>query len=119
MPHAWKAGPQTTLLRRRLEAMAEGGLVVMAVPANPYRCPPGPYERASLIAHYLKTRKPRSKLLVLDAKDAFSKQKLFEAAWRELYPGLLELVPQSGGGTVTSVDAAAGTLATDFDTHKA
>ena len=68
-------------LRERLEAMADGGLVVMAVPANPYRCPPGPYERASLIAHYLKTRKPRSKLLVLDAKDTFSKQKLFQAAW--------------------------------------
>jgi NADPH-dependent 2,4-dienoyl-CoA reductase/sulfur reductase-like enzyme len=119
MPHAWLAGAQTQLLRERLEAMDDGGLVVMAVPASPYRCPPGPYERASLIAHYLKTRKPRSKLLVLDAKDTFSKQKLFEAAWRELYPGLLERVPQADGGTVTAVDASAGTLSTDFDTHKA
>ena len=70
MPHAWKAGEQTVLLRRQLEAMEDGGVVVMAVPANPFRCPPGPYERASLIAHYLKTQKPRSKLLILDAKDA-------------------------------------------------
>jgi NADPH-dependent 2,4-dienoyl-CoA reductase/sulfur reductase-like enzyme len=119
MPHAWQAGPQTALLRQRLEAMEDGGLVAIAVPASPYRCPPGPYERASLIAHYLKTRKPRSKLLVLDAKDSFSKQKLFEAAWRELYPGLLEWVPQSGGGAVTAVDAAAGNLVTDFETHAA
>jgi NADPH-dependent 2,4-dienoyl-CoA reductase/sulfur reductase-like enzyme len=119
MPHAWQAGPQTQQLRERLEAMDDGGLVVLAVPASPYRCPPGPYERASLIAHYLKTRKPRAKLLVLDAKDSFSKQKLFQAAWRELYPGLLEWVPQSEGGTVISVDPAAGTLATDFETYAA
>jgi NADPH-dependent 2,4-dienoyl-CoA reductase/sulfur reductase-like enzyme len=119
MPHAWQAGPQTTLLRDRLEAMDDGGLVAMAVPAAPYRCPPGPYERASLIADYLKTKKPRSKLLVLDAKDTFSKQKLFQAAWQELYPGLLEWVPQSGGGTVTAVDPKAGALVTDFETHAA
>ena len=105
MPHAWKAGPQTELLRRQLEAMPDGGTVVMTVPANPYRCPPGPYERASLIAHYLKTTKPRSKLLILDAKDRFSKQGLFEAAWAELYPGLLEWVPLSAGGNVVEVDA--------------
>lgn len=118
MPHAWKAGPQTTLLRRQLEAMADGGLVVIAAPANPYRCPPGPYERASLIAHYLKTKKPRSKLILLDAKDAFSKQKLFQNAWQELYPGLIEWVSLSSGGKVTSVDPAALTLATDFQTYK-
>ena len=87
MPHAWKAGEQTLLLRRQLEAMEDGGLVVISAPANPFRCPPGPYERASLIAHYLKTKKPQSKLIVLDAKDAFSKQRLFQAAWTELYPG--------------------------------
>ncbi|MGH7310498.1 MAG: FAD-dependent oxidoreductase, partial [Candidatus Rokuibacteriota bacterium] len=100
MPHAWRAGEQTLLLRRQLEAMPDGGLVVMAAPANPFRCPPGPYERASLIAHYLKTKKPRSKLIVLDAKDTFSKQRLFQAAWAELYPGLLEWVPLSKGGNV-------------------
>ncbi|HEU4367041.1 MAG TPA: NAD(P)/FAD-dependent oxidoreductase [Methylomirabilota bacterium] len=119
MPHAWRAGEQTLLLRRQLEAMADGGLVVIAAPANPFRCPPGPYERASLIAHYLKTRKPRSKLIVLDAKDAFSKQRLFLQAWSELYPGLLEWVPLSKGGAVTSVDAATRTLVTDFGRHKA
>ena len=119
MPHAWKAGPQTMLLRRQLEAMKDGGLVVMSAPANPFRCPPGPYERASLIAWYLKTKKPRSKLIVLDAKDAFSKQKLFEKAWAELYPGLLEWVPLSSGGKLVSVDPAALTLSTDFETYKA
>ncbi len=114
MPHAWKAGEQTLLLRRQLEAMEDGGVVAIAVPANPYRCPPGPYERASLIAHYLKTKKPRSKLIILDAKDAFSKQRLFENAWKELYPGLIERVSLSQGGKVTSVDASTNTLVTDF-----
>lgn len=118
MPHAWKAGPQTDLLRRQLASMGDGGLVVLAVPANPYRCPPGPYERASLIAYYLKTNKPRSKVLVLDAKDAFSKQKLFQQAWQQLYPGLLEWVSLSSGGKVTAVDATAMTVTTDFQTHK-
>ena len=100
MPHAWKAGEQTLLLRKQLEAMDDGGLVVIAAPANPFRCPPGPYERACLIAHYLKTKKPRSKLLILDAKDAFSKQRLFQNAWKELYPGIIEWVSLSQGGKV-------------------
>ncbi len=119
MPHAWKAGPQTTLLRDQLRAMPDGGTVVMSVPANPYRCPPGPYERASLIAWYLKNNKPRSKLLVLDAKDQFSKQKLFQQAWARMYPGILEWVSLSDGGAVTAVDPAAMTLSTDFAAHKA
>src|SRR5262245_46546034 len=119
MPHAWKAGEQTLLLRRQLEAMEDGGTVFMSVPANPYRCPPGPYERASLIAHYLKTRKPKSKLIVLDAKDQFSKQRLFQNAWTELYPGHLEWVGLSQGGKVTSVDVGELTLVTDFARHKA
>jgi NADPH-dependent 2,4-dienoyl-CoA reductase/sulfur reductase-like enzyme len=119
MPHAWKAGDQTLLLRRQLEAMEDGGVVVMAAPANPFRCPPGPYERASLIAHYLKTRKPRSKLIVLDAKDQFSKQRLFQNAWKELYPSHLEWVSLSSGGKVTSVDPATNTLVTDFGRHQA
>ena len=72
--------------------MDDGGVVVISVPANPFRCPPAPYERASLIAYYLKTRKPRSKLVILDAKDAFSKQRLFLDAWKELYPDMLEYV---------------------------
>jgi sulfide dehydrogenase [flavocytochrome c] flavoprotein subunit len=119
MPHAWKAGEQTLLLRRQLEAMADGGTVVISAPANPFRCPPGPYERASLIAYYLKTTKPRSKLIVLDAKDSFSKQRLFQAAWQQLYPGLLEWVSLSNGGKVTSVDPASRTLVTDFASYKA
>src|SRR5207237_6263547 len=95
MPHAWKAGEQTTLLRKQIEAMDDGGLVVLAVPAAPLRCPPAPYERASLIAHYLKAKKPRSKILILDAKDGFSQQKLFEAAWKALYPGMIERIALS------------------------
>ena len=119
MPHAWQAGAQTLLLRRQLKAMEDGGLVVMSVPAAPYRCPPGPYERASLIAYYLKTRKPRSKLIILDAKDAFSKQRLFQNAWQALYPGLIEWLPLSMGGNAISVDAASNTLVTDFERYRA
>jgi sulfide dehydrogenase [flavocytochrome c] flavoprotein subunit len=119
MPHAWKAGDQTLLLRRQLESMEDGGTVFIVAPANPFRCPPGPYERASLIAHYLKTRKPKSKVIILDAKDAFSKQRLFQNAWKELYPNHLEWVSLSQGGKVNSVDAATKTLVTDFNNHKA
>jgi sulfide dehydrogenase [flavocytochrome c] flavoprotein chain len=119
MPHAWKAGEQTALLRQQLETMKDGGTVVLAVPASPSRCPPAPYERASLIAHYLKTKKPRSKVLILDAKDAFSQQRLFENAWKELYPGLIERISLSQGGRVVSVDPAARTLVTDFGNYTA
>jgi sulfide dehydrogenase [flavocytochrome c] flavoprotein chain len=119
MPHAWMAGEQTLLLRRQLEAMPDGGTVVISAPANPFRCPPGPYERASLIAYYLNKAKPRSKVIVLDAKDSFSKQRLFENAWRQLYPGIIEWVSLSNGGKVTSVDAKTRTLITDFATYKA
>ena len=118
MPHAWKGGAQIALLRRQLEAMEDGGVVGMAVSANPTRCPPGAYERACLIAHYLKTKKPRSKLLLLDAKDQFSMQRLFEQAWIRLYPGLIERVPLSQGGNVTSVDPSTMTLVTDFEKYK-
>jgi sulfide dehydrogenase [flavocytochrome c] flavoprotein chain len=118
MPHAWKAGDQTLLLRRQLEAMEDGGTVVLTLPALPYRCPPASYERASLIAYYLKTKKPRSKLVVLDAKDTFSMQRLFETAWQEFYPNL-EWVPVSSGGNPTAVDTAAMTVSSDFDTYQA
>ena len=118
MPHAWKAGAQTELLRRQLEAMDDGGVVVISAPDNPFRCPPGPYERASLIAWYLKTRKPRSKLIVLDAKDNFSLQRLFRPAWEQLYPDIVKWVPQSEGGTVTRVDAGKMQVETDFETFK-
>jgi sulfide dehydrogenase [flavocytochrome c] flavoprotein subunit len=119
MPHAWKAGEQTLLLRRQLEAMDDGGLVAIVAPPGPSRCPPAPYERASLIAHYLKARKPRSKILILDAKDAFPQQRLFENAWKELYPGMIERVALSQGGRVTSVDSATNTIVTDFGNYPA
>ena len=116
-PHAWQAGSQTLLLRRQLEAMEDGGLVVISAPETPYRCPPGPYERASLIAHYLKTRKPKSKVLVLDAKDSFTKDRLFLAAWERLYPNLLEWVPGAQGGRVIQVDTRTGLVRTEFDEY--
>jgi sulfide dehydrogenase [flavocytochrome c] flavoprotein chain len=119
MPHAWKAGEQTLLLRRQLEAMDDGGVVALAVPAAPYRCPPAPYERASLIAHYLKAKKPRSKVLILDAKDAFSQQRLFEIAWKKFYPGMIERISLSQGGRVVSVEPATNTLVTDFGNYDA
>ncbi|MET4272669.1 MULTISPECIES: NAD(P)/FAD-dependent oxidoreductase [unclassified Bradyrhizobium] len=117
MPHAWKAGAQTLLLRRQLEAMPDGGTVAIAIPANPSRCPPAPYERASLIAHYLKTKKPRSKVLILDAKDNFSQQRLFERAWKELYGDMVERIGLSQGGRVTSVDPATRTIVTEFGNY--
>jgi sulfide dehydrogenase [flavocytochrome c] flavoprotein subunit len=119
MPHAWNDGAQADLLRRQLSEMPDGGTVVMSVPVAPARCPPAPYERASLIAHFLKVAKPRSKMIVLDAKENFSMQRLFQAAWKELYPGLLEWVPLSSGGQIVSVDAASKTIKTDFDSYRA
>jgi sulfide dehydrogenase [flavocytochrome c] flavoprotein chain len=119
MPHAWKAGEQTALLRKQIEAMEDGGVVVLAVPAAPLRCPPAPYERACLIAHYLKAKKPRSKILILDSKDGFSQQRLFESAWNELYPGMIERIALSQGGRVTSVEPATGTIVTDFGDYTA
>lgn len=118
MPHAWQAGPQTSLLRKQLEAMKNGGTVIIAPPGNPFRCPPGPYERASLIAHYLKQHKPKSKVLILDAKDKFSKQPLFQDAWDELYGQMIEWVPGSQGGKVTRVDSKAMKVVTGDETHK-
>ncbi len=119
MPHAWKAGPQTVLLYRQLQAMPDGGTFIMAPPTMPFRCPPGPPERASMVAHYFKTHKPKSKILILDAKDNFSKQALFTQGWDRLYPGMIEWVPATSGGKIVRVDTAAGTVHTDNgDTHK-
>lgn len=91
MPHAWRAGEQTVLLKTQLEAMPDGGVVVMAAPPNPFRCPPGPYERACMIAHLLKTKKPRSKLIILDPKRSFSKQAVFMEAFKKYYAGLIDI----------------------------
>jgi sulfide dehydrogenase [flavocytochrome c] flavoprotein subunit len=119
MPHAWVPadGAQTVLLRRQLEEMPDGGVVGLAIPANPFRCPPGPYERISTVAAYLKRHKPRSKILALDAKDAFSKQGLFQDAWAALYPGMIEWVPASRDGRVTRVDVRERVLETEFGTR--
>jgi NADPH-dependent 2,4-dienoyl-CoA reductase/sulfur reductase-like enzyme len=119
MPAAWNNGEEVALLRRQLEAMDDGGTVVITSPVNPSRCPPAPYERASMIAFYLKTAKPRSKVIVLDSKEGFTMQKLFEAAWKELYPGMIEWVGLSNGGALSSVDAGTKTLLTDFDRYQA
>jgi NADPH-dependent 2,4-dienoyl-CoA reductase/sulfur reductase-like enzyme len=119
MPPAYNDGAEVALIRHQLEAMADGGVVVISSPVNPARCPPAPYERASMIAHYLKTKKPKSKVIVLDAKESFTMQKLFEAAWQKLYPGLIEWVGLSQGGALSQVDAKTKTLSTDFDKYTA
>ncbi|MBI3453745.1 MAG: FAD-dependent oxidoreductase, partial [Rhodospirillales bacterium] len=105
---------QTMLLRRQLEAMPDGGVVVMSAPANPFRCPPGPYERASMIAWYLKNAKPRSKILILDSKDAFSKQALFQDGWKMFYGDMIEWVPLGKDGKVTQAIPGEMTLVSDF-----
>ena len=118
MPHAWKAGAQTTLLRQQLEAMPDGGTFIVAPPANPFRCPPGPYERVSLVASYFKAKKPKSKILVFDAKDNFSKQGLFQAAWESEFPGMIAWVAGKDGGKVESVDPATMTVKCGFGNQK-
>jgi NADPH-dependent 2,4-dienoyl-CoA reductase/sulfur reductase-like enzyme len=103
MPHAWRGGEQTKLLRQQLEAMPDGGLFVLVAPPDPYRCPPGPYERVSLIANYFKREKPKSKIVILDAKNAFSKQELFQEAWNRLYPGMVEWLAGDFTGGVKAI----------------
>ncbi len=108
IPHAWKAGPQTALLRRQLEAMPDGGTVLISIPVAPYRCPPGPYERACQIAHYLKTRKPRSKVLVLDGNASVtSKAPLFTRVWKEDYANIVQYQPNMA---ITEVDVKGRTF---------
>ena len=118
MPHAWKAGSQTVLLQQQLRAMPDGGVVLISVPPAPFRCPPGPYERASLIAHYLKREKPRSKLIQLDSNTRFSKQPLFTDAWQTHYGTMIEWRGASDFGGVTRVDAGTMQLHTDFDVER-
>jgi len=115
--HAWKAGPDTVALRRQLEAMPDGGVFAMTVPRSPYRCPPGPYERACQVAWYFKTSKPRSKVLVLDANEKVqSKEPLFLQAWAQMYPGIVEYRPNS---TLTGIDARTLTARLEFEDVKA
>lgn len=105
-PHAWWGGDgsQITLLRQQLEALPEGGVVGLAIPGNPFRCPPGPYERISMMAHYLKQHNPTAKILAFDAKEGFSKQGLFQDAWAELYGDMIEWVPGNQDGRIVRVD---------------
>ncbi|WP_439577657.1 FCSD flavin-binding domain-containing protein [Elioraea sp.] len=118
MPHAWLPGLQpVSVLERQLRDMPDGGTFIMAIPDNPFRCPPGPYERISMVAHYFKQAKPRAKILALDAKGGFSKQPLFMDGWRELYAGMIEWVPVSNDGKVTKVDPAAMEVITEFGTR--
>lgn len=120
MPHAWMAGEQTALLRAQLEAMDDGGTFVICPPGNPFRCPPGPYERVCQVAHYFKTHKPKSKILVLDAKEKFSKMGLFTQGWKRRYDGMITWVPGSEtDGGIAAVDAGAMRVTTRFgDTHE-
>ena len=111
---AWKAGPETAALRQQIESMRDGGVFVISIPRSPYRCPPGPYERACQVAFYLKQSKPRSKVIILDAnEDVVSKPALFKAAWNDLYKGIVEYRNNS---EVKALDARAMTVRTDFDT---
>lgn len=103
-PHAYKAGAQTLLLRKQLEEMKDGGTYVMVAPANPFRCPPGPYERISLVANYLKKNKPNSKIIILDQKNKFSKQGLFQEGWEKLYKDMIDWRSVEFGGEVLEVD---------------
>ncbi len=115
IPHAWNGGPQTMLLRKQLEAMPAGGTFIIAPPGNPFRCPPGPYERVSLVANYFKAHKPGSKIIILDPKPKFSKQPLFMQGWDRLYKGMIQWVSQKDGGGATRVDVAGMTVHTEFD----
>ncbi len=114
MPHAWQGGAQTWLLKEKLLAMTDGGVIVISAPPNPYRCPPGPYERACMIAHFIKTRKPKSKLIILDAKSTISKQAVFEEAFAEYYKGIVEfnLTNEIDDYSVVRVNAASGEVVT-------
>lgn len=101
MPHAYKAGPQTQLLKKMVEEMPQGGTYCMVAPPNPYRCPPGPYERVSMVAHVLKQKNHTAKILILDPKEKYSKQALFEEGWAKHYAGMVEWVgPEFGGNAV-------------------
>jgi sulfide dehydrogenase [flavocytochrome c] flavoprotein subunit len=122
--HAWKAGPQTEALKKQLEDMSDGGTVVIVAPPDPFRCPPGPYERASLISAYLKDNKPNSKVVILDPKEAFSKQGLFMDGWKRYYGlgtegGMLKWIGGKEGGKVTKVDTATKTVTYGGGTIKA
>jgi sulfide dehydrogenase [flavocytochrome c] flavoprotein chain len=113
MPHAWTGGPQIKRLRQQLESMEDGGVFLLAAPPNPYRCPPAPYERVCLVAAYFRRFKPRAKILVIDAKDSFFGQNLFEDAWNRHYPGMIEWLPAQFTGGIKAVDVKARSVMTE------
>jgi sulfide dehydrogenase [flavocytochrome c] flavoprotein subunit len=117
-PHAWKAGPQTQLLKEKVDAVESGQQVVMVMPPNPYRCPPGPYERASMMAHVFKSKGVDAKIIIIDPKEKFSKQGLFQEGWEKYYPGMIEWYGPDVHGGIESVDVASGTVETGIDTFK-
>ena len=124
IPHAWKAGPQTALLRKQIVDMKDGGTVVIAAPPNPFRCPPGPYERTCQIAMYLQKHKPKSKIVVLDAKDKFSKFGLFTSAWKKYYGygtenSMIDWVKSADGGNIEAVDAKTRTVTAAVEDYQA
>ncbi|MBE9558385.1 MAG: FAD-dependent oxidoreductase [Proteobacteria bacterium] len=119
MPHAWRAGAQSQLLRAQLEAMEDGGTFLIAPPENPYRCPSGPYERVSLVAHYFKQAKPKSKILILDAKSEFPLQAQFEEGWANHYADMIEVIPADFSGGPRAVDPSTMTVMSEDDDFKA
>ncbi|SEI95939.1 NADPH-dependent 2,4-dienoyl-CoA reductase, sulfur reductase [Cribrihabitans marinus] len=118
MPHAYKGGSQTELLKAQLKAMPEGGTFAMVAPPNPYRCPPGPYERVSMVAHYLKANNPTAKIIVADPKAKFSKMALFQEGWNNHYSGMVDWIGEDFGGGNVSVDPAAMTVTIDGEETK-
>jgi NADPH-dependent 2,4-dienoyl-CoA reductase/sulfur reductase-like enzyme len=119
MPHAWNAGPQTKLLKAKLDALKDGENIIMVAPPNPYRCPPGPYERASMMAHVLTAKgHTKSKIFILDVKDSFSKQPVFAEGWEKHYPGMVEWIGPGVHGGIKNVDAKKMEVSTDLDVFK-
>ena len=120
LPHAWQAGAQTQLLKRQLNALSDGATIVMIAPPNPYRCPPGPYERVSMTAHVLKAKgHKKSRIVIIDPKENFSKQGLFMEGWQKHYPGMIEWQDAKMHGGVKNVDAKSMTVKTELAEYKA
>ncbi|MCB1510221.1 MAG: NAD(P)/FAD-dependent oxidoreductase, partial [Hyphomicrobiaceae bacterium] len=119
MPHAWRRDQPIEVLKAQIDAMPKGGTFLITSPAPPYRCPPGPYERASMVAHVLKRQNPSAKILIVDEKDSFPKQKLFLDGWKRHYPGMIDWVPRKDHGGLKAVHAKSGELKCEFRSFKA
>jgi NADPH-dependent 2,4-dienoyl-CoA reductase/sulfur reductase-like enzyme len=119
MPHGWKSGSQVQLIKHQVENMKEGGTFIMVPPPNPFRCPPGPYERVSMIAHILREKNPTAKIIVLDQKEKFSKQALFMEGWQDNYPDMIEWIGSDLHGGIKNVNPDTLEIETDIETFKA